>query len=173
MLQAYLDILEEPKTFYQYNFFIQDVENVIYYSIKDLKYDLMKEAYTTLNTLLKSDANCKLIIEDKKYSNLLSLIIKGFNNLTYCTCIITKLIKNDENNIINDNFQIYQMLLDIIMNNGSGNKDLIKHSLKMLRLISNNKNGYKILDYILNNSYITFFTHIQKLYFEKPNNLLL
>ena len=172
MLIIFLSQEDDPKTFYQYNIFIYELQNIINYSIENNNIHFLKEAYKALSILLKSEANCKLIIEDKKYIKLLSMIIKGFNTFSYCNCCLTKLIKNDENNIINDNYQIYINLFDIILNKTYVDKIVIKHALKIIRLIINNKNGFKLLNYILNNSFQNFFLRLQQLFFEKPNNLL-
>ena len=172
MVIIYLSEQKDPKTFYQYNIFIKEIENIIYYCLQNNNINLLKESYKALSLLLKSEGNCKLIIEDKKYIKLLSLIINGFNTFSYCNCCLSKLIKNDENNDINNNYQIHNLLLDIIINKTNIDKDVIKHALKILRLIINNKNGYELLDIIINKSFQNFFSRLQNLYFEKPNNLL-
>ena len=173
MVIIYLYEQKDPKTFYQYNIFIKEIENIIYYCLQNNIINLLKESYKALSILLKSEANCKLIIEEKKYIKLLSLIINGFNTFSYCNCCLSKLIKNDENNAINDNYQIYITLLDIILNKTYIDKDVIKHALKIIRLIINNNNGFKLLNFIINNSFQNFFSRLQNLYFEKPHNLLI
>ena len=173
MVIIYLYEQKEPETFYQYNIFIKEIENIIYYCLQNNNINLLKESYKALSILLKSEANCKLIIENKEYIKLLSLIINGFNTFSYCNCCLSKLVKNDENNIINDNYQLYKTLFDIILNKTYIDKNVIKHALKIIRLIINNKNGYNLLNFIINNSFQNFFFRLQNLYFEKPNNLLI
>ena len=173
MVKIYLEQQNDTKTFYLYNNFIKDIENIINYCIQNNKVNLLNEAYCALNMLLKSDANCKLVLENKMYIKLLTQIVNGFNNIAYCNCCLCKLIKNDENNMINDNYQIYKIIFDIILNNKNiSDKDAIKHALKILRLIINNKNGYNLLNFIINNSYQKFFIRLQEIYFDKPYNLL-
>ncbi len=156
MVKIYLEQQNDTKTFYLYNNFIKDIENIINYCIQNNNVNLLNEAYCALNMLLKSDANCKLVLENKMYN-----------------CCLCKLIKNDENNMINDNYQIYKIIFDIILNNKNiSDKDAIKHALKILRLIINNKNGYNLLNFIINNSYQKFFIRLQEIYFDKPYNLL-
>ena len=82
------------------------------------------------------------------------------------------MVKCDENNIINDNFQLSKTLFDIILNKKYVDRNVIRHSLKLLRLIINNKNGYNLLNYIISNSFQNFFIRLQNLYFEEPHNLL-
>ena len=125
---------DDPKTFYQYNKFIDDLQNIINFSVENNNINLLKEAYKALSILLKSEANCKLIIENKQYIKLLSMIINGFNTLSYCNCCLTKLVKNDENNIINENYQIYLNLFDILLSKTYINKIALKHALKIIRL---------------------------------------
>ena len=173
MVIIYLYEQKEPETFYQYNIFIKEIENIIYYCLQNNNINLLKESYKALSILLKSEANCKLIIENKEYIKLLSLIINGFNTFSYCNCCLSKLVKNDENNIINDNYQLYKTLFDIILNKTYIDKNVIKHALKIIQLIINNKNGYNLLNFIINNSFQNFFFRLQNLYFEKPNNLLI
>lgn len=173
MVKIYLEQQNDTKTFYLYNNFIKDIENIINYCIQNNNVNLLNEAYCALNMLLKSDANCKLVLENKMYIKLLTQIVNGFNNIAYCNCCLCKLIKNDENNMINDNYQIYKIIFDIILNNKNiSDKDAIKHALKILRLIINNKNGYNLLNFIINNSYQKFFIRLQEIYFDKPYNLL-
>ena len=173
MVKIYLEQQNDTKTFYLYNNFIKDIENIINYCIQNNNVNLLNEAYCALNMLLKSDANCKSVLENKIYIKLLTQIVNGFNNIAYCNCCLCKLIKNDENNMINDNFQIYKIIFDIILNNkNNSDKDAIKHALKILRLIINNKNGYNLLNFIINNSYQKFFIRLQEIYFDKPYNLL-
>ena len=172
MLSIYLNELSEPKTFYQYNIFIKDIENIINYSLQNNNINLLNEAFGAIRLLLKSEANCKLLMENKQYIKLLSQIINGFNYISYCKCCLCKLVKNDENNLINNNYEIYKTLFNIILNNTYSDKDIIKHALKILRLIINNKNGNDLLNFIINNSYQNFFMRLQQIYFEKPFNLL-
>jgi len=173
MLIIYLEHQTDPKSFYQYHFFIKDIENIIYYCIQNNDIDLLKESFRVLKLLLKSEANCKLILENNQYIKLLSQIIDGFTNIQYCYCCLAKLIKNDENNIINTNYQIYKTLLDIILNKIPSNKEVLQHSLKILRLIINNKNGLNLLNYLINGENQNFLVYLQKIYFEKPSNLLI
>ena len=174
MLNTFLEQQKDKKTIYQYKIFIMDIENIIYYSFQNNNVNLLKEAFFSLSLLLKSEANCKLLIENKQYIKLLSLIISSFNNnaLSFCSCCLCRLVKSDDDNIINDNFQLSKSLLDIILNKKYVGKDVIKHTLKLLRLIINNKNGYNLLNYIINNSFQNFFICLQNLYFEEPHNLL-
>ena len=173
MLIIFLTQQNDPKTFYQYNIFITDINNIINYSLKNNNSILIKDAYRALSILFKSEANCKLIIENKEYIKLLSMIVNGFNTFPSCNCCLSKLIKNDENNIINDNYQIYTNMFDIILNKSYIDKIVIKHALKIIRLIINNKNGFNLLNYIINNSFEKFVLKLQQLFFEKPHNLLL
>ena len=173
MLVIYLSYQDDAKTFYQYNNFIQFIENIINYSAEKKDFNLLNSSFEALRILLKSEANCKLILESKQYIKLLSQIILGFNNISYCICCLSRLVKNDESNILNDNFQIYKSIIDIILNKTYSNKEIVKHGLKILRLIFNNKNGFNILNYILNNLGQPFFARLQELYFEKPHNLLI
>ena len=173
MLIIYLEHQADSKLFYQYHSFIKDLENIIYYSIQNNDIELLKESFRALKILLKSEANCKLLIENNQYIKLLSQIINGFTNIQYCYCCLTKLIKNDENNIINTNYQIHKTLLDIILNRIPSNKNVLQHSLKILRLIINNKNGFNLLNYLINGENQNFLVYLQKIYFEKPSHLLI
>ena len=173
MLIIYLEHQTDPKSFYQYHSFIKDLENIIYYSIQNNDIDLLKESFRALKLLLKSEANCKLLIENNQYIKLLSQIINGFTNIQYCYCCLTKLVKNDENNIINTNYQIHKTLLDIILNKIPSNKEVLQHSLKILRLIINNKNGFNLLNYLISGENQNFLVYLQKIYFEKPSHLLI
>ena len=172
MLSIYLNQQTEPETFYQYNNFIKDIENIIYYSLQINNIYLLNEGYGTLRVLLNSKANCKLILENKQYIKLLSSIISGFNNISYCNCCLCKLIKNDDNNLINKNYEIYKIVYNIILNKTYSDKDAFKHSLKILRLMFNKNNSYELIDFIINNSYQNFFMRLQQIYFEIPHNLL-
>ena len=80
MLINFLEQQEDKNTFYQYSLFIKDIENIIYYSLQNNKINLLNEGYFSLSLLLKSEAICKLIIGNKQYLKLLSLIIRSFNN---------------------------------------------------------------------------------------------
>ena len=173
MLIIYLEHQSDSKSFYQYHCFIKDLEKIIYYSIQNNDIELLIESFRSLKFLLKSEANCKLLIENNQYIKLLSQIINGFTNIQYCYCCLTKLIKNDENNIINTNYQIHKTLLDIILNKIPSNKDVLQHSLKILRLIINNKNGFNLLNYLINGENQNFLVYLQKIYFEKPSHLLI
>ena len=173
MLIIYLEQQPDPKLFYQYHYFIKDIENIIYYSIQNNDIQLLIESFRSLKLLLKSEANCKLLIENNQYIKLLSQIINGFTNIQNCNCCLAKLIKNDENNIINANYQVYKTLLDIILNKIPSNKDVLQHSLKILRLIINNKNGLNLLNYMINGENQNFLVYLQKIYFEKPSHLLI
>ena len=172
MIIIYLNSQDDAKTFFQYHNFIKYIENVINYCAKNKDFNLLNVSFDALKLLLKSEANCKLILEDKQYIKLLSQIILGFNDISSCICCLCRLVKNDENNILNENFQIYKNIIETILNKNYSNKDVIKHGLKILRLIFNNKNGFNLLNYILNNSSQIFFARLQELYFEKPQNLL-
>ena len=172
MLSLYLYQQLEPETFYQYNNFIKDLENIIFYSLQNNNICLLNESYGTLNILLNSKANCKLILENKQYIKLLSSIINGFNNISYCNCCLCKLIKNDDNNLINKNYEIYKIVYNIILNKTYSNKDAFKHSLKILRLLFKKSNKNELSNFIINNSYQNFFMRLQQIYFEIPNNLL-
>ena len=92
---------------------------------------------------------------------------------SFSNCCLCRLAKNDDNNIINDNFQLSKSLFDIILNRKFTDKIGIKHALKILRLIINNKNGYNLLNYISNNSFQNFFIRLRNLYFEEPKNLFI
>ena len=172
MIIIYLNSQDDAKTFFQYHNFIKYIENVINYCAQNKDFNLLNVSFDALKLLLKSEANCKLILEDKQYIKLLSQIILGFNDISSCICCLCRLVKNDENNILNENFQIYKNIFETILNKNYSNKDVIKHGLKILRLIFNNKNGFNLLNYILNNSSQIFFARLQELYFEKPQNLL-
>ena len=172
MIIIYLNSQDDAKTFFQYHNFIKYIENVINYCAQNKDFNLLNVSFDALKLLLKSEANCKLILEDKQYIKLLSQIILGFNDISSCICCLCRLVKNDENNILNENFQIYKNIIETILNKNYSNKDVIKHGLKILRLIFNNKNGFNLLNYILNNSSQIFFARLQELYFEKPQNLL-
>lgn len=172
MIIIYLEQQSDTKMFYQYNNYFKNIENIIIYCIQNNNISLLNESYCLLNLLLKSEANCKLIIENKIFIKLLTQIINGFNHISYCSCCLCKLIKNDENNLINENYQIYKVIFEILLNKINSDKNIIKHALKMLRLIINNKNGYNLLNFIINNSYQKFFLRLQEIYFEKPYNLL-
>jgi hypothetical protein len=173
MLIIYLEHQSDSKSFYQYHFFIKDLENIIYYSIQNNDIELLIESFRALKILFRSEANCKLLIENNQYIKLLSQIINGFTNIQYSYCCLTKLIKNDENNIINTNYQIHKTLLDIILNKIPSNKEVYQHSLKILRLIINNKNGFNLLNYLINGENQNFLVYLQKIYFEKPSHLLI
>ena len=134
---------------------------------------VLNESYKLLNEFLKSEGICKLLIEDKIYIKLLSYIINGFNNISYCNCCLSKLVKNDDDNLINNNYKIHNKLIDIIMQKTHSDKNVIKHTIKILRLIMNNNNGYNILLYVINNIYVNFFKRLQEIFFEKPNNLFI
>ena len=172
MLSTYLKQQLEPETFYQYNNFIKDIENILYYSLQNNNVNLLNEGYQILRLLLNSEANCKIIIENKQYIKLLSSIISGFNNISFCNCCLCKLIKNDDNNLINKNYEIYKTVYNIILNKKYSDKDAFKHSLKILRLMFNKSNGYELINFIINNSYQNFFMRLQQTYFETPHNLL-
>jgi hypothetical protein len=132
----------------------------------------MLEAYKALSELFKSEANCKLVIENKQYIKLINNIIIGFNNqVTYCNCCLTKLIKNDSDNIINNNYQIHKTLMDIIFKKIPAGKDNIKHAIKMLRLIIDNKNGFNVMDFIINSYMKNLLIQLKQLFFEKPCDL--
>ena len=173
MLIIYLSLQEEAETFFQYNEFISNLENIISLSIQTNNVQIIIDAYKALKFLLSSEANCKLVLENKQYIKLISKIVSGYNSISLCDCCLTRLIKHDHNNIINDNYQIYKILLDIIFKKISSNKNTIKHSLKMLRLIINNKNGFNIINYIVNSYTKNIFIQLQHLYFEKPYDLLI
>ena len=173
MLILYLEQQSNPEIFFQYNIFILNIDNIISFSVQNNNIRLLLNAYNALNILLKSGANCLLVIENKQYVKLVTKIIYGFNNVSFCNCCLTKLIKNDKDNIINDTYQIYKTLLDIIFKKISADKDVIKHALKILRLIINNKNGFKIISYIISTYTKEIFIQLQQLYFEKPCNLLI
>ena len=146
MLVVYLKQQSNKETLFQYNSFILNLDNIISNSIEKNDISIILEAYEALNELFKSEANCKFVIENKQYINLITKIVNGFNNISYCNCCLTKLIKNDRDNIINDNYQIFKTLLDIIFKKIPAGKDTIKHSLKILRLISQNKNGFNFFN---------------------------
>lgn len=173
MLIIYLEMQQDPKTFFQYHNFINDIQNIINYSIQINNIKLLIESFHVLKILLKSEANCKLIIENQQYIKLLTQIINGFNNILYCDCCLSRLVKNDENNLLNINYQLYKTLLDIILYKIPSKRDIIQHALKILRLIINNKNGVNLLNYIISGSNQDFLIHLQKIYFEKPYHLLI
>ena len=127
MLVVYLKQQSNKETLFQYNSFISNLDNIISNSIEKNDISIILEAYEALNELFKSEANCKYVIENKQYINLITKIVNGFNNISYCNCCLTKLIKNDHDNIINDNYQIFKTLLDIIFKKIPAGKDTIKH----------------------------------------------
>ena len=141
MIIIYLNSQDDAKTFFQYHNFTKYIENVINYCAQNKDFNLLNVSFDALKLLLKSEANCKLILEDKQYIKLLSQIILGFNDISSCICCLCRLVKNDENNILNENFQIYKNIIETILNKNYSNKDVIKHGLKILRLIFNNKTG--------------------------------
>ena len=172
MLILFLELQSDTKTFFQYNTFIMNLENIISISIDNNNIQIMLEAYKALSELFKSEANCKLVIENKQYLKLINKIINGFNNqVTYCNCCLTKLIKNDSDNIINNNYQIHKTLMDIIFKKIPAGKDNIKHAIKMLRLIFDNKNGFNIMDFIINSYMKNLLIQLKQLFFEKPCDL--
>ena len=172
MLILFLELQSDTKTFFLYNTFILNLENIISISIDNNNIQIMLEAYKALSELFKSEANCKLVIENKQYLKLINKIINGFNNqVTYCNCCLTKLIKNDSDNIINNNYQIHKTLMDIIFKKIPSGKDNIKHAIKMLRLIIDNKNGFKIMDFIINSYMKNLLIQLKQLFFEKPCDL--
>ena len=99
MIIIYLNSQDDAKTFFQYHNFIKYIENVINYCAKNKDFNLLNVSFDALKLLLKSEANCKLILEDKQYIKLLSQIILGFNDISSCICCLCRLVKNDENNI--------------------------------------------------------------------------
>ena len=173
MLSSFLYNQTNDESFYQYNSFISDLENIIIIAINNNKIQILLEAYGALKILFRSEANCKYVIENGKFVKLINKIINGFNNISLCNCCLTRLIKGDSDNIINDNYQLHKTLIDIIFKKTVAGKDTIKHSLKMLRLIFNNKNGYNIINSIINIYSNNFFNQLQQLYFEKPYDLLI
>ena len=173
MLIHFLNNQSNVESFFQYNSFISDLENIILVAINNNKIQILLEAYNALKILFKSAANCKYVIENGKFVKLIDKIINGFNNISLCNCCLTRLIKGDNDNIINDNYQLHKTLIDIIFKKIVAGKDTIKHSLKMLRLIFNNKNGYNIINILINTYSNNFFVQLQQLYFEKPYDLLI
>jgi len=172
MLIIFLQLQSDTKTFFQYNTFIINLENIINISIQNNNIQIMLEAYKALSELFKSEANCKLVIENKQYIKLINSIVSGFNNqVSYCICCLTKLIKSDDDNILNDTYQIHKTLMDIIFKKISVGKDTIKHAIKMLRLIIENKNGFNIIDFIINSYMKNLFIQLKQLYFEIPCDL--
>lgn len=173
MLIHFLNNQSNVESFFQYNSFISDLENIILVAINNNKIQILLEAYNALKILFKSAANCKYVIENGKFVKLIDKIINGFNNISLCNCCLTRLIKGDSDNIINGNYQLHKTLIDIIFKKIVAGKDTIKHSLKMLRLIFNNKNGYNIINILINTYSNNFFVQLQQLYFEKPYDLLI
>ena len=174
-IRMLITVLYEQKnkeSFFQYNSFLLTLENIISISIENSNVQIMLEAYKTINILLKSEANCKLVIENKTYIKLINKIINGFNNnVTYCACCLTKLIKNDSDNILNDTYQLYKTLFEIIYKKIVAGKDHIRHAIKMLGLIIDNKNGFNVINFIINSDFKNFFIQLKELYSEKPSDL--
>ena len=173
MLIIYLQQQSNIEVFFQYNTFISNLDNIISISIEKNNIEIILEAYKALNELFKSEANCRLVLENKQYIKLIAKIINGFNNISFCNCCLTKLIKNDKDNIINDTYQIYKTLLDIIFKKIPAGKDTIKHSLKILRLIFGNKNGFNLINFIISSYAKNIFVQLKDLFFEKPSDLLI
>lgn len=172
-LYIFLTHQNDTSIYFQYKIFIIDIQKIIFDCIANKNILVLNESYKLLNEFLKSEGICKLLIEDKIYIKLLSYIINGFNNISYCNCCLSKLVKNDDDNLINNNYKIHNKLIDIIMQKTHSDKNVIKHTIKILRLIMNNNNGYNILLYVINNIYVNFFKRLQEIFFEKPNNLLI
>ena len=173
MLISFLDKQEDPKSLAQFNIFISVLDNIISHCIDNYQVQILQKAFKALKILFKSEANCNLVIENKNYIKLINKIIKGFNCFTFCDCCLTQLIKNDKDNIINDTYEIYKILIDIIFKKISAGKDNIKHALKIMRLIFYNKNGFNIINYLINTYTKNIFVQLGQLFSEKPSNLLI
>ena len=172
MLIIFLFAQSNKESFFLYNSFLLNLENIISISIENNNVEIILEAYEAINILFKSEANCKLVIENKAYIKLINKIIKGFNNnVTYCDCCLTKLIKNDSENILNDTYQLYKTLIEIIFKKIPAGKENIRHALKMLRFIIDNKNGFNIINFLINSNFKNFFIQLKELYSEKPSDL--
>ena len=173
MLILFLDNQENPQSFIQYKIFISILDKIIT-NCSDISHiDILLASYKALNKLFKSEANCVLVLEDKNYIKLINKIIQGFNSFTFCDCCLTKLIKNDKENVINETYQIHLMLIDIIFKKIPATKNIIKHALKIMRLIFYNKNGFNVINYLINTYTKNIFAQLQLLFSEKPNNLLI
>ena len=172
MLIIFLFAQSNKESFFLYNSFLLNLENIISISIENNNVEIILEAYEAINILFKSEANCKLVIENKSYIKLINKIIKGFNNnVTYCDCCLTKLIKSDNDNILNDTYQLYKTLIEIIFKKIPAGKENIRHALKMLRFIIDNKNGFNIINFLINSNFKNFFIQLKELYSEKPSDL--
>ena len=173
MLILFLDNQENPQSFIQYKIFISILDKIIT-NCSDISHiDILLASYKALNKLFKSEAICVLVLEDKNYIKLINKIIQGFNSFTFCDCCLTKLIKNDKENVINETYQIHLMLIDIIFKKIPATKNIIKHALKIMRLIFYNKNGFNVINYLINTYTKNIFAQLQLLFSEKPNNLLI
>ena len=173
MLILFLDNQENPQSFIQYKIFISILDKIITNCSDVSHIDILLASYKALNKLFKSEANCALVLEDKNYIKLINKIIQGFNSFTFCDCCLTKLIKNDKENVINETYQIHLMLIDIIFKKIPATKNIIKHALKIMRLIFYNKNGFNVINYLINTYTKNIFAQLQLLFSEKPNNLLI
>ena len=173
MLILFLDNQENPQSFIQYKIFISILDKIITNCSDVSHIDILLVSYKALNKLFKSEANCVLVLEDKNYIKLINKIIQGFNSFTFCDCCLTKLIKNDKENVINETYQIHLMLIDIIFKKIPATKNIIKHALKIMRLIFYNKNGFNVINYLINTYTKNIFAQLQLLFSEKPNNLLI
>ena len=172
MLIIFLDN-QEPESLIQFKIFIPVLDNIISNCINNCQVQILQKVFKALKILFKSEANCNLVIEDKNYIKLINKILKGFNSFTFCDCCLTKLVKNDKENILNDTYEIYKMLIDIIFKKIPAGKDNIKHALKIMRLIFYNKNGFNIINYLINTYTKNIFVQLQLLFSEKPSNLLI